>query len=210
MILEKSGLTAATWTRPSFGLATPFVAQQASGRCQSTRCCATSTLWATRERRAPSGSTSWVATCSSTSRGTSSCPSSPHHDLAPWNLVLGDYRWVFIDWDNAGPGSRLWDLAYAAHGFIPLAPDTPSTSAVRRVAELADGYRLDERGRSDLADLLVPRIMSMYDLLDEGHRSGAQPWARLWSAGHGRIWLANAEYARRHHGELREALTHST
>jgi hypothetical protein len=30
-------------------------------------------------------------------------------------------RWVFIDWDGAGPGSRLWDLAYAAHGFVPLA-----------------------------------------------------------------------------------------
>lgn len=35
-----------------------------------------------------------------------------HHDLAPWNLVLvlGAERWVFIDWDGAGPGSRLWDL----------------------------------------------------------------------------------------------------
>ena len=29
-----------------------------------------------------------------------------HHDLAPWNLVLGTDRWVFIDWDGAGPGSR--------------------------------------------------------------------------------------------------------
>ncbi len=133
-----------------------------------------------------------------------------HHDLSPWNLVLGDNRWVFIDWDNAGPGSRLWDLAYAAHGFIPLAPDTPSTAAARRLAAFADGYRLDECGRSDLADLLVPRIMSMYDLLHEGHRSGAQPWARLWSEGHGRVWLANAEYAQRHQDLLRQTLTHST
>src|ERR1035437_8290364 len=34
-----------------------------------------------------------------------------HHDLAPWNLVRDGERWVFIDWDGAGPGSRLWDLA---------------------------------------------------------------------------------------------------
>jgi Phosphotransferase enzyme family len=27
-----------------------------------------------------------------------------HHDLAPWNLVIGADRWVFIDWDGAGPG----------------------------------------------------------------------------------------------------------
>lgn len=46
-----------------------------------------------------------------------------HNDAAPWNLVLGRDHWVFIDWDNAGPGSRLWDLAYAAHGFVPLEPN---------------------------------------------------------------------------------------
>jgi hypothetical protein len=27
---------------------------------------------------------------------------------------------VFIDWDGAAPGSRLWDLAYAITGFVPL------------------------------------------------------------------------------------------
>ena len=43
-----------------------------------------------------------------------------HHDLAPWNLVIGPARWAFIDWDTAAPGSRLWDLAYALHGFVPL------------------------------------------------------------------------------------------
>ena len=132
-----------------------------------------------------------------------------HHDLAPWNLVLGGDRWVFIDWDNAGPGSRLWDLAYAAHGFIPLAPDTDATSAIQRLAALADGYRLDQNGRSNLAELLVPRIMSMYDLLREGHDSGTQPWARLWAEGHGRVWLNNAEYVQRHLEDLREGLMRS-
>ena len=80
-----------------------------------------------------------------------------HHDLAPWNLVLGGERWVFIDWDNAGPGSPLWDLAYAAHGFIPLAPGTDVTSAIQRLAALADGYDLDEDGRSNLVEMIAPR-----------------------------------------------------
>lgn len=43
-----------------------------------------------------------------------------HHDLTPWNLVIGADQWAFIDWDTAAPGSRLWDLAYALHGFVPL------------------------------------------------------------------------------------------
>lgn len=132
-----------------------------------------------------------------------------HHDLAPWNLVLGGERWVFIDWDNAGPGSRLWDLAYAAHGFVPLTPQSDASSAAQRLAALADGYRLDQNGRSELGALLVPRIMSMYDLLRAGHQSSTEPWARLWSEGHGAVWLADAEYAERHLEVLREGLMRS-
>jgi hypothetical protein len=47
------------------------------------------------------------------------CDIIAHHDLAPWNLVVGS-RWAFIDWDCAAPGTRLWDVAYAVHGFVPL------------------------------------------------------------------------------------------
>jgi phosphotransferase family enzyme len=130
-----------------------------------------------------------------------------HHDLAPWNLVMGRARWVFIDWDNAGPGSRSWDLAYAARGFAPLAPRTPVAVAAARLAALADGYGLDQPGRERLAGLLVRRIVSMYELLRDGHGRGVQPWARLWAAGHGRSWLADAQYAERNIGCLRDALT---
>jgi hypothetical protein len=45
-----------------------------------------------------------------------------HHGLAQWNLVIGD-QWAFIDWDMAALGSRLWDLAWASLGFIPLSAD---------------------------------------------------------------------------------------
>jgi Ser/Thr protein kinase RdoA (MazF antagonist) len=133
-----------------------------------------------------------------------------HHDLAPWNLVCGQDRWVFIDWDGAGPGSRLWDLAYAAHGFVPLGPGTHVEQAARRLDALASGYRLDEAGRRELAEILVRRIMSMYDLLHDGHRTGQQPWARLFSEGHGAVWLADADYTRRHLDALREGLLRLT
>lgn len=95
-----------------------------------------------------------------------------HHDAAPWNLVTGP-RWVLIDWDTCGPGSRLWDLSYAAHGFVPMAPETSVEQAVGGLTALADGYGLDEQGRSDLCDLLVPRIVSMYELLLPTSRAGS-------------------------------------
>ena len=129
-----------------------------------------------------------------------------HHDAAPWNLVLGADRWVFVDWDTAAPGSRLWDLAYAAHGFVPLAPATDPALAGRLLASLADGYGLTEVERTGLAAVLGRRVWSMFSLLEHGGRSGVQPWARLWAQGHGEVWRTDAEYVERHQDALLAAL----
>lgn len=119
-----------------------------------------------------------------------------HHDLAPWNLVRTSNRLTFIDWDGAGPGSRIWDLAYAAHGFVPLSPSASISddAASARLAALVEGYGLDLKQRALLVDTLGPRIWSMYELLRNGHENGIQPWSRMWEEGHGTVWLADAKY----------------
>lgn len=118
-----------------------------------------------------------------------------HHDLAPWNLVAGD-RWAFIDWDTAAPGTRLWDLAYAAKGFVPLSADPAwhRRDAARRLRILVDAYGLDERQRRDLVSLLARRARSMHDFLAEQAAVGTQPWTRLWHDGHGETWRRDAEH----------------
>jgi hypothetical protein len=80
---------------------------------------------------------------------------------------------VFIDWDGAGPGSRLWDLAYAMKGFVPL---------------------------------IGAHTRGMADLLDNGARTGTQPWARLHAEGHGEHWTAAADYIERNLPAWRQAL----
>lgn len=133
-----------------------------------------------------------------------------HHDLAPWNLVLGeDDRWVFIDWDGAGPGSRLWDLGWAAHGFAPLHPwGDPATPAeqARRLRALVDGYGLDEAGRRALPELIVGHVRGMYELLRRGAETGEQPWARLYAQGHADHWGPAADYIEGHLEIWRRAL----
>lgn len=129
-----------------------------------------------------------------------------HHDAAPWNLVVGPERWVLIDWDTAAPGSRLWDLAYAAHGFVPLAPSVPAGDAGRRLRALVEGYRLDEPDRRELVGLLHRRVLSMADLLRTGARDRVEPWATLWASGHGDLWQQDADHVARHEQALLTAL----
>lgn len=133
-----------------------------------------------------------------------------HHDLAPWNLLRTPERFVLIDWDGAGPGSPLWDLAYACLGFVPLAPGVDVAIAARRLARLARGYGLDQRGRGALAALLDRRALSMYSLLEQGGARGRQPWSRLWAEGHGATWLAIARYAQQHRDVFAAALVDAT
>ena len=132
-----------------------------------------------------------------------------HHDLAPWNLVKGAGRLAFIDWDGAGPGSRLWDLAYAAHGFAPLSPryrfEEPEIA--NRLKVLANGYGLDGKARAALAEMLAPRINSMYQLLARGSETGTEPWTTLWSQGHGEAWLDDYEFAEERLERWRDALS---
>jgi hypothetical protein len=46
----------------------------------------------------------------------------------------------------------------------------------------------------------------MADLLDNGARTGTQPWARLHAEGHGEHWTAAADYIERNLPAWRRAL----
>jgi hypothetical protein len=125
-----------------------------------------------------------------------------HNDLAPWNLIRNDQRWVFVDWDNAGPSSRLWDLGYAATAFVPFVPFVPGGDVEvdgPRLRALVDGYGLDLEQRLALPAQVVARTRGQYELLVRGVRTGEQPWARMYEEGHGDYWGPAAAYIEEHH-----------
>ena len=130
-----------------------------------------------------------------------------HHDLAPWNLVRSGERWVFIDWDGSGPGSRLWDLAYAAQSFVPLEHGGNVAEDALRLRFLIDGYGLNQTQRKRLPQLIADRTKAMHKLLEDGSQSGAQPWARLHAEGHGKYWGQAVDYVTQHLKEWKLALT---
>lgn len=131
-----------------------------------------------------------------------------HHDLAPWNLVINPRHWAFIDWDGAAPGSRLWDVAYALHSFVPLGanPCYQRGNPAHRVRLFAGAYGLDQSQRQQLVPMLARRTKAMHDFLAVQAATGTQPWIRLWQQGRGRAWQADTDYIAEREDTWRHAL----
>ncbi|MHA7274544.1 phosphotransferase [Arthrobacter sp. TMT4-20] len=128
-----------------------------------------------------------------------------HNDLAPWNLIIGE-RWVFIDWDGAGPSTRLWDLAYAAQSFSSMFEGQPVEEAAANLKAFVDGYGADTELRRALPEAITERTQAMYELLEESHRTGFQPWGAMYADGHGEHWRAASQYVRQHQTTWKQAV----
>ncbi len=65
-----------------------------------------------------------------------------HNELGPHNTVfVGDEPVAFIDWDDAAPGTRLFDLANAVWCFVDVGEGgCPVAEQARRVRLICDAY----------------------------------------------------------------------
>jgi aminoglycoside phosphotransferase (APT) family kinase protein len=91
-----------------------------------------------------------------------------HGDVATYNIVYQDETPVgLIDFDVAGPGPRMWDVAYAAYRLVPLASDAScaafgfATTPDRpgRLKLFRDAYGLDDA--TGLIETAVARITAL-------------------------------------------------
>lgn len=88
-----------------------------------------------------------------------------HSDVAPYNIVYQEGLPVgLIDFDVAGPGSRMWDIAYAAYRLAPLSGDASCLAfgfsvppdRTERLALFLDAYGLEDR--TGLLEVAISRI----------------------------------------------------
>lgn len=121
-----------------------------------------------------------------------------HNDAALYNIVFQqEAPAAFIDFDMAGPGPRIWDIAYTVYTSVPLAgfaPDRSSGTTVPYRNEL----HADERGRrlrlffetygmsvpNDLKLWIVQRLTAMCDWLRIGAAEGNPAIRKMVEEGH--------------------------
>lgn len=109
-----------------------------------------------------------------------------HFDWAPYNAVFDGHRpTAMLDWDNAGPGSRLWDVALSAHSWVPLNPKVSASTEPaallgrcgQRLAIFCAAYGGAEP--SDVLDTLGAELPFMADFIQREADAGDPGFARL-------------------------------
>lgn len=114
-----------------------------------------------------------------------------HNDVAPYNLVFVNQRTeALIDFDTAGPGPRVWDLAYAVYWFTPLYPhDLPEARGLGDLVQASQRLRLfcAAYGWHDmptLLDMVEQRLDAMCQNLLTRAAEGKGVYQRLVEEGH--------------------------
>lgn len=135
-----------------------------------------------------------------------------HNDPTAWNLVVGEERWAFIDWDFSGPRPFIWDVAYALIGILPVSREPSGLGwpgpvpFEERLQAFATGYDLERRDRARLVDVLIARIASSLERMRSNAAVGVEPWATLWRFGHGEGWSDMLSFATEQRADWDRAL----
>jgi hypothetical protein len=126
-----------------------------------------------------------------------------HLDVTPQNVVVRDgHAAGFIDFDLAGPTTRLLDAYNTAMHWVPLRPPDdvwPTWRGIDQPARLrvfADAYGLSPAERAALPDLGIARADITWLRMRAAAEQLGGGWARMWADGVGdairrrQAWLA--------------------
>jgi RimJ/RimL family protein N-acetyltransferase len=118
-----------------------------------------------------------------------------HNDLSPCNTVFRDGQPIaIIDFDAAAPGSRAFDLGYAAWLWLDVgAPNYSGDEQLRRLQLFADGYGPGPT-IAELIDTMVDRQRIVMAEAERFAKTGMGEWAATchrWTIAHlrpGKRW----------------------
>jgi len=105
-----------------------------------------------------------------------------HNDWSPGNaLFRGHIPIVMLDWDSAGPGSRVWDLAYSSLTWVPLNPRITTPNLADKAARFALFCHAYGAGypRQQVLDTLIELLPAQAGVIQAGADAGDPGFAKL-------------------------------
>jgi hypothetical protein len=131
-----------------------------------------------------------------------------HNDWSPWNALFRDDRLaVMLDWDLAGPGSRLWDVGAAAACWVTLSVGAKLFTVAERAERLrlfCDAYGLEDR--SELLTTIRLRTDYVARFIESRGRSGEPGFTTLMSWNTPALMDDDIAYLERHRETFERAL----
>jgi hypothetical protein len=133
-----------------------------------------------------------------------------HNDWSPWNALYRDGHFALtLDWDLAGPGPRIWDIANAAYSWSPLISGATAVADLgeraRRLRLFCDAYGLENR--TGLIAAMRARLIYVGRFIDEQARLGDPGMIRLvgWDTPR-QMFVDDVGYLDEHRAVLERAL----
>jgi len=138
-----------------------------------------------------------------------------HNDAALYNVVFQNGSpAALIDFDMAGPGPRMWDIAYSIYTSVPLASFAPDYSSGTTVAYQTELHAADRRRRihmfmesygvpisNDLQKWITRRLTTLCDTLKRGAAEGNLAFQRMIDEGHLAHYEKEIEFVSDHFDE---------
>ncbi|WP_338553129.1 aminoglycoside phosphotransferase family protein [Paenibacillus sp. KS-LC4] len=121
-----------------------------------------------------------------------------HNDAALYNVVFQEGTPVaLIDFDMAGPGPRMWDIAYSLYTTVPLASFAPDHASGKTVEYQSNLHSAERRRRiqlffdsygtpipNELCKWIIQRLETMCDTLRKGAAEGNLAFKKMVDEGH--------------------------
>jgi Ser/Thr protein kinase RdoA (MazF antagonist) len=136
-----------------------------------------------------------------------------HNDVTQQNVVVREGVAVgLVDFDLAGPASRLLDVVNTAMWWVPLrhpadlAPHWQVLDVPARLGMFADAYGLDRERRERFVPLALERAAAGRARMRAAAEQLGGGWARMWDEGVGDVILRRQEWLVRQRAALEAAL----
>jgi thiamine kinase-like enzyme len=135
-----------------------------------------------------------------------------HNDFAIYNIIFKNKKPVaIIDFDHAGPGPRLWDIAYTLYTCVPLSRYNLSKTAEEIVYydPVQDAGRIKQRVKlffeaygepieENYLEMVVLRLEGLCKTIERKAREGDLAFQKMVAEGHVEHYQNEVKFIREH------------